>query len=78
MPATFYFGNKGLEIPEIKVKKTTFMEERSDILNVIEHEISPIRWIKDILSTDTFLWWNRRDPKPMIRIPSSIKRLFAK
>lgn len=59
-----------------KIKEFTFMEERSDILNVLNHKISLSKWIIDIIKTDTFLWWNWRDPKPMLRIPTFIKNLF--
>lgn len=78
MPHVFSLESLGMRIPEIKLREITFMEERSDLLNVLDHTITPFQWIKDIMSTDTFLWWNIRDSKPMIRIPASIKRLFSK
>ena len=76
MPGLFYLLASSKPLPNINVKNITFMEERSDILNVLDHTISPWRWIKDIISTDTFLWWNRRDPYPMLRCPNIIKKYF--
>lgn len=64
MPYYFYLGSKGLPLPQEKVRQITFMEERSDILNVLERKISLREWINDILQTNTFIWWNWRDPKP--------------
>lgn len=78
MPLLFASDNEN-GIPQLtKLKNVTFMEERSDILNMLDGTVSLLRWIKDILSTDTFLWWNRRDPKPVLRVPTFIKRLYCK
>ncbi len=76
MPGIFYLLATNKPLPDINVKNVTFMEERSDILNVLDHTITPWRWFKDIISTDTFLWWNRRDPYPMLRLPNTIKNYF--
>lgn len=58
------------------VKRITFMEERSDILNAIETQISWWQWLKDVMHTDCFLWWNWNDLRPMLRVPATIKRMF--
>lgn len=50
-----------------ELKQIQFMEERSDFLNVLDKSINIWRWLKDVVTTDTFLWWNRRDPMPMLR-----------
>lgn len=74
MPAHF-IQNKPL-CSSAKLRKTYFMEERTDILNVLDKTMSICSWIKDVFSTDTFLWWNWKDPRPMLRIPNRLKRLF--
>lgn len=66
MPYLFAIGSLHQPLPKYKVKKLTFMEERSDFLNVLEHNISLTQWIKDISQTKTLLWWNKKDPKPII------------
>lgn len=55
-----------------------FMEERSYILNLLQKRISLWKWLKDIASTDVFLWFNWKDLRPSIRIPHFIKKLFIK
>lgn len=74
MPAIF-----AGDIPrEFKLCDITFMEERSDILNVFDHTISLRRWVCDLIETDTFLWSNRRDMRPLLRVPSLIKKMFRR
>lgn len=58
-----------------KLRNICFMEERTDILNVLDKTMTPLQWFRDFVNTDTFLWWNRRDPKPILRIPHSVKRV---
>ena len=65
-----------LPTPPVNLKKTTFMEERTDIFNVLDHSITLKKWVKDFCSVDTFLWWNMKDPKPLLRIPYFIKKYF--
>lgn len=72
MPAMF----AGIAYTSRKPRRVVFMEERTDLLNMLHKSISVYQWIKDILRTDVFLWNNLRDPRPMLRIPESIKRLF--
>lgn len=67
-----FFGNGIVKIENLH--NITFMEERTDILNVIDHSIPFFKWIKDFLYTDTLLWWNWKDPAPMLRIPLAIKQ----
>lgn len=59
-----------------RLKKTVFMEERTDLLNVLHHSISLYSWVKDIARTDTFLWFNRRDLGPVLRVPCCVKNLL--
>lgn len=59
-----------------KLHNITFMEERTDFLNVLDKTISLSSWIKDFISSDTCLWWNWKDPRPMIRIPFFIKKFL--
>ncbi len=66
MPRAFYQGMDNQSISPIKVKDITFMEERSDLLNVFEHTISLFSWLKDFLTCNTLLWWNWKDMKPFI------------
>lgn len=60
------------------LKSVVFMEERSYILNLTQKRMSLWRWFKDVLSTDVFLWFNRRDLRPYIRVPHFVKKLFSK
>lgn len=72
MPAMF----AGIEFPHRKFRRVVFMEERTDLLNMLDKSISACQWIKDFLQTDVFLWNNLRDPRPMLRIPESVKRFL--
>ena len=78
MPQHLVLGMSGKKLPLCSLKECIFMEERSDILNVIEHNISIWTWLMDILNTDIFLWWNIRDIRPTLRIPYFVRRLFKK
>lgn len=60
------------------LKPILFMEERTDVLNVLDKTMKPIHWLKDCMRTNTFLWWNWKDPKPLLRIPVFIKDKFRK
>lgn len=75
MPEHFISGQALLTAGTLR--DITFMEERTDLLNVLDKSISPFRWLRDLVSTDTFLWWNRHDPKIILRVPYGIKKLFA-
>lgn len=59
-----------------KLRSVVFMEERSYILNLTQKRMSLWHWLKDVLSTDVFLWFNGKDMKPYIRIPHFIKKHF--
>ncbi len=61
-----------------KLRSVVFMEERSYILNLLQKRISLWHWLKDVASTDVFLWFNWKDIKPYIRIPHFIKKFFVK
>lgn len=52
------------------------MEERSDFLNVLDGSISLWHWLRDVFSTNVFLFWNRKDIKPLLRVPYFIKKYF--
>lgn len=70
----------GMNLPYIWVKASTchyiddetnkeirtifLMPELVDIFQVLSAKISIIEWIKDILRTDSFLYYNRKDKKP--------------
>lgn len=60
----------------IELKPVTFMEERTDIFNVLDHSITWWKWLREVCTVDTFLWWNWKDPKPLLRIPFFIKKYF--
>ncbi len=70
-----YASNRGSKDSK-KLKVVRFMEERTDLLNLLDGTIRPLQWIKDVISTNAFLWWNWRDPLPMIRVPNCIKKHF--
>lgn len=64
MPLAFYQGIDNQSISPIKVKYITFMEERSDMLNVFDDSMSLFSWLKDFFTCNTLLWWNWRDMSP--------------
>lgn len=51
---------------EYNLRKNTFMEERTDMLNVFDRTIPLFKWLKDFFTCDTFLWWNKKDMRPFI------------
>ena len=59
-----------------KLRDIKFMEERTDVLNVFDGSMTLCAWLKDLFTTDVFLWWNCRDPRPMLRLPYFIKKHF--
>ena len=61
-----------------RLQSVVFMEERSYILNLTQKRMTVWHWFKDVLSTDVFLWLNRRDLRPYIRVPHFVKKLFTK
>lgn len=66
MPLAFYQGMNNQSVSNLKVRNITFMEERSDLLNVFDHSISLFSWLKDFITCNTLLWWNWKDMKPFI------------
>ena len=60
----------------VDLRTVTFMEERTDVLNALDHSITWWKWLRDVCTVDTFLWWNRKDPRPLLRIPYSIRKFF--
>lgn len=49
-----------------RIKKVIFMEERTDVLNVFDGAMSSIKWLKEMLLSDTLIWWNIHDPIPVL------------
>ena len=76
MPQVYQNACLSQEIKLSSIRKVIFMEERSDFLNVLDGSISLWHWIRDVFSTDVFLFWNRKDIKPILRMPYLIKRYF--
>lgn len=76
MPGVYQKACLNQEIKLTSLKKIVFMEERSDFLNVLEGSISLWYWLRDVFSTDVFLFWNRKDIKPLLRVPYFIKKYF--
>lgn len=74
MPKLFIFN--GNQKKYLKLRDTVFMEERTDVLNVIDKTMSLRDWFVDVCHVNTFLWWNWKDPMPLIRIPHFIKNIF--
>lgn len=67
MPSIWINSNIGNTInDDIKLKKVTFMEERTDMLNVIDHSMPLSKWLKDFFTCNTLLWWNWNDMRPFI------------
>lgn len=77
MPYIFFkaIASQSWDEPD-KLRSVVFMEERSYILNLTQKRMSFWHWFKDVLSTDVFLWFNRKDMKPYIRVPHFIKKFF--
>lgn len=74
MPQRFASANKLIKTSSIKrFKDVIFMEERTDILNVLDRSMGLFKWLNDVIKTDVFLWWNWKDPKPMLRIPHFLR-----
>lgn len=61
-----------------KLRSVVFMEERSYFLKLLKKQISTWCWLKDVASTDIFLWFNWKDIKPYIRVPNFIKKFFVR
>lgn len=74
LPWLFYAHATGLPIEATPAHNVVFMEERSDFLHVTRKEIPLTKWICDVLHTNVFLFSNRQDIGPMIRIPHFIKK----
>ncbi len=75
MPA--YWATDGAAGLKPQLKDIVFMDERTDLLNVLNGNMPLLKWLKDVLRTDTFLFWNRRDPAPYFRIPAGIRQKFS-
>ena len=58
------------------LRDVTFMEERTDFLNVLDKTMTFRSWLKDFINTDVCLFWNKRDIKPLLRMPNFIKKFF--
>ncbi|MDE6160495.1 MAG: ATP-grasp domain-containing protein [Muribaculaceae bacterium] len=78
MPEVFACDDESVIWQSRDIRRITFMEERSDLLNMLEGVVSPLKWILDFVNTDTCLWWNWRDPAPLLRVPECIKKVFRK
>lgn len=76
MPDVYQKACLNQEIKLTSLKKIVFMEERSDFLNVLDGSISLWHWLRDVFSTNVFLFWNRKDIKPLLRVPYFIKKYF--
>ena len=74
LPWLFYAHATGQSTDPSPTHDVVFMEERSDFLHVTRKEISSRKWICDVLHTDVFLFSNRKDIGPMIRIPHFFKK----
>lgn len=75
MPYIFFqaITSQPWEMPK-KLRSVVFMEERSYILNLTQRHMSLWHWLKDVLSTDVFLFFNWKDMSPYMRIPHVFKR----
>lgn len=62
----------------MNLKSVVFMEERSYILNMLQKKITFLQWLGDVMSTDMFLWFNRKDLRPFIRVPHFVKNSLRK
>ena len=73
--------HKSLSLDDISLtaKKCTFMYEDRDFqMSVLHGDVSLHQWIKDLLNTDCFLIYNRKDLKPFVcRVINKISRMFS-
>lgn len=74
MPARWAAAMLDEPLSEPHLKDRIFMEERTDLLNPLRGNIKWGEWLRDLSRTQTFLWWNWRDPRPMIRVPHIKKK----
>lgn len=77
MPGQWIGHLTGQPRKQLKLKTTVFMEERTDLLNVLDGTFTLSSWLKDVRKTDVFLFWNSKDIRPMIRIPAFIKKMLG-
>lgn len=77
MPYVYYQTCLGNSSQSLKLNDTIFMEERSDLLNVLDGTISISSWLRDLVRTDVLLFWNWKDIRPLIRIPAFMKKIFV-
>lgn len=76
MPLRWVNSCVGIKNEIVKLKDVTFMEERTDFLNVLDKTMTFRAWFKDFIHTDVYLFWNKKDVRPLIRIPYFMKKIF--
>ena len=74
LPWLFYADAVEQPVGQTVARDVVFMEERSDVLHVTHGDISWGRWLRDVGRTDTFLFSNRKDPGPMLRVPHIVRK----
>ena len=74
LPWLFYAHSAGIPIGTTTTRDLVFMEERSDFLHVTRKEISLLQWLRNLCHTDAFLFSNRKDVGPMIRVPHFVRK----
>ena len=61
-----------------EMRSVVFMEEQFYVLNLLQKKISLWSWLKNTLTSDVFLYFNKKDIGPNLRIPPFVKRWFGK
>ena len=62
----YILGNLDIEMLNKKAHTPIYVMIEHDIHNIWEHNISVFQWIKDLLRTDSFLVFNKKDIKPYL------------
>lgn len=79
MPYLFFYSSIYKKTPLVKrVRKVLFMEERSDFLNVLNKSVKMHLWLVDLMKTDVFMFFNRKDIRPLLRVPYFVKKHILK
>jgi predicted ATP-grasp superfamily ATP-dependent carboligase len=67
LPYIWVSSNAGIDFSDElskKIKTIVIMPELVDIFHVIKRNISLVQWIKDVKSTDSFLYYDKNDMQP--------------
>ncbi len=64
IPYTWFCAQTGQTLPERSIRQVRLMSERDDLNYVLDKQMSPFRWLRDLRKTDVCMIFNRRDREP--------------